>query len=301
MIPLRPNLTRPGAETARLEGHSGPVAALCLLADGRLASGADDNTIRLWDVAAGAETARLEGHSGSGRRPLPARRTGGSPRALGTNTIRLWDVAAGAETARLEGHSGWVTALCLLADGRLASGSFDKTIRLWDVAAGAETACLEGHSDWVTALCLLPDGRLASGSRDKTIRLWDVAAGAETARLEGHSAWSPPFACWRTGGSPRALMTTRSGSGTWRPGPRPPASRVIPTGSPPFACCADGRLASGAYDNRIRLWDVAAGAETARLEGHSGWVAALCLLPDGRLASGAPGQNDPALGRHEEG
>ena len=40
MIPLRPNLTRPGAETARLEGHSGSVAALCLLPDGRLASGA---------------------------------------------------------------------------------------------------------------------------------------------------------------------------------------------------------------------------------------------------------------------
>ena len=123
MIPLRPNLTRPGAETARLEGHSGPVAALCLLPDGRLASGADDNT------------------------------------------IRLWDVAAGAETARLEGHSGRVTALCLLPDGRLASGADDNTIRLWDVAAGAETARLEGHSGPVAALCLLPDGRLASGAR----------------------------------------------------------------------------------------------------------------------------------------
>ena len=29
-----------------------------------------------------------------------------------------------------------------------------------------------------------------------------------------------------------------------------------------------------------------AGAEIARLEGHSGWVAALCVPPDGRLASG---------------
>jgi WD40 repeat protein len=49
----------------------------------------------------------------------------------------------------------------------------------------------------------------------------------------------------------------------------------------------DGRLASGSEDNTIRLWDATAGAETARLEAHSGWVSALCVLPDGRLASGS--------------
>src|SRR5271166_5780810 len=186
ILTQRLSLTPPGAETARLEGHSNWVAALCMLPDGRLASGSGDKTIRLWDVTAGAETARLEGHSNwvAALCMLPdGRLASGS----GDNTIRLWDVAAGAETARLEGHSSFVGALCMLPDGRLASGSGDTTIRLWDVAAGAETARLEGHSNWVAALCMLPDGRLASGSGDKTIRLWDVTAGAETARLEGHS------------------------------------------------------------------------------------------------------------------
>jgi len=98
------------------------------------------------------------------------------------------DVNNGAETARLEG--GWVSALCALPDGRLASGSDDHTIRLWDVKTGAETARLEGHSGRVSALCALPDGRLASGSDyENTIRLWDVNNGTETARLEG--GWPP--------------------------------------------------------------------------------------------------------------
>jgi WD40 repeat protein len=48
-----------------------------------------------------------------------------------------------------------------------------------------------------------------------------------------------------------------------------------------------------------RLRDVARGAESDRLallEGHSGPVTALCVLPDGRLASGSY-NGDPGVGR----
>ena len=169
IITSHSSLTPPGAETARLEGHSSFVFSLCLLPDGRLASGSHDK-IWLWDLTSGAETARLEGHSSTVHALclLPDGRL-----ASGSldNMIRLWDVTSGAETARLEGHSASIEALCLLPDGRLASGSWDTTVRLWDVTSGAETARLEGHSASIEALCLLPDGRLASGSWDKTIRL----------------------------------------------------------------------------------------------------------------------------------
>jgi NB-ARC domain/TIR domain/APAF-1 helical domain/WD domain, G-beta repeat len=70
----------------------------------------------------------------------------------------------GAEAARLDGHSQGVTTLCVLPDGRLASGSYDRKVLLWDLATGAEAGRLDGHSNSVAALCVLPDGRLASGS-----------------------------------------------------------------------------------------------------------------------------------------
>ena len=180
-----------------------------------------------------------------------------------------------------------VTALCLLPDGRLASGARDNTIRLWDVAAGAETARLEGHSGAVAALCLLADGRLASG----VIGQHDPALGRG-----GRGRDRPPRGSFRPGHRPlpaggRAARLGRLGPHDPALGRRGRGRDRRPRGSFRLGhrpcLLPDGRLASGSYDNTIRLWDVAAGAETARLEGHSRAVAALCLLADGRLASGA--------------
>ncbi len=144
IIPLGPSLTASGAEAARLEGHDDLVGALCVLADGRLASGSDDNTIRLWDVTAGAETALIEVQTEVNDLCLLS-----DERLASSNyfdgTIRLWDVTARAESARLEGQTEGIYALCLLRDGRLASsGSSDGTIRLWDVTTGVETARTRG-------------------------------------------------------------------------------------------------------------------------------------------------------------
>ncbi len=284
IVPLRPSLTPPGAETLRLEGHEGSVTALRPLPNGLLASASDDYTIRLWDVTTGTETARLEGHEGSVEALclLPNGRLIASRSQ--DRTIRLWDVATNIQVACFwyigpgrnlcalpDGRLAWgsdntiwlrsteaeadpacflshpesVRALCALPNGRLASASDDGTIRLWDVTARTEIARLEGSSRYVTVLGLLPDGRLASASDDRTIRLWDVTARTEIARLEGSSGYVT------------ALCLLR-----------------------------DGRLASSSSDT-IQLWNVAAGLETARLMGHTDWVSDLCLLPDGRLASGS--------------
>ena len=65
-------------------------------------------------------------------------------------------------------------------------------------------------------------------------------------------------------------------------------------------------------DSTIRLWDTKSGHETARLEGHTHWVRAVAVLPDGRLASGSvdttirlwdatTGQETARLKSHTEG
>jgi WD40 repeat protein len=104
-----------------------------VLGDGRLASGSDDNTIRLWDPDSGACERVFKGHQGSVN-ALAVLGDGRLASGSDDHTIRLWDPASGACERVFQGHQGWVRALAVLGDGRLASGSRDNTIRLWDSA-----------------------------------------------------------------------------------------------------------------------------------------------------------------------
>ena len=72
--------------------------ALAVLTDGRLLSGSDDCTLKVWDERA-------------------LRMRGGAD----TDTC----------SATLVGHTSLVMALAVLPDRRVASGSYDGTVRVW--------------------------------------------------------------------------------------------------------------------------------------------------------------------------
>ena len=153
-----------------------------------------------------------------------------------------------------------VTALTVLADGRLAVGNSLGGVQLWDVAvrgaavAAAATAALTA-SDRVQASAALPGGRrLAVGTRafgtlgGGGIAMWDVVS-------------APPVRC---------VFIDCGSSCVWS-----------------LAVLADGRLAAGCADGAVRIVNVDAGVVAAVLEGHSGNVVALAVMPGGRLASGS--------------
>ena len=219
--------------------------------DGKtLASGSDDGTVKLWDVATRENIAILEGHWGEVTSVSFS--PDGKTLASGSDdgTVKLWDVATRENIATLDRHRGSVSSVSFSPDGTtLASGSDDGTVKLWDVATRENIATLRGHTADVSSVSFSPDGTtLASGSDDATVKLWDVATRENIATLEGHAA---------------------------------------PVSSVSFS--PDGTtLASGASDETVKLWDVATDTNVATLEGHTWDVTSVSFSPDGTLlASGS--------------
>ncbi|TVQ42021.1 MAG: serine/threonine protein kinase, partial [Gloeocapsa sp. DLM2.Bin57] len=134
-----------------LTGHSGWLSwvnSVNYSPDGHfLASGSNDNTIKIWSIATGEEIRTLIGHSSSVKSVVYS--PDGNYLASGSSdkTIKIWEVETGKLICTLTGHSGWVNSVNYSPDSRyLASCSSDKTIRIWSIATGEEIRTLIGHS-----------------------------------------------------------------------------------------------------------------------------------------------------------
>ena len=73
-----------------LQGHSSSVYALAVLPDGTLASGSNDNSIKLWDVGTGQCVRTLQGHS-DGVNALAVLPDGMLASGSDDKSIKLWD------------------------------------------------------------------------------------------------------------------------------------------------------------------------------------------------------------------
>jgi small GTP-binding protein len=211
----------------------------------RTLTGAEDHSVRLWNMETGRCIRVLEGHSGPVRSVAWSNDQRCALSGSEDQTVRLWDVEAGRCLRIFKGHTAPVLSVAWSDDQRTAFSGADHTVRLWEMKTGRCLRVLKGHTDWPRSVAWSADQRQAlSGSDDKTVRVWDVETGRCLQIFEGH--------------------TDQVRSVAWS---------------------ADQRYAlSGSKDTTVRLWDVGAERCLRVLEGHTGEVGTVAWSADQRCA-----------------
>lgn len=187
-----------------LTGHTDSINCIAMSPDGQiLASGSEDNTIKVWDLVTGEYIATLEGHEAGVKAVVIS--SDGQLLVSGSadHTIKLWQLPNNTSESicpdpiyTLAGHTDWVKCLAISPDGQmLASGSQDKTIKLWQMATAELNSTLVGHWGEVNGIAISSDGQmLTSCSWDETIRLWHLGTGKQLHSLSGHQGAIASFA-----------------------------------------------------------------------------------------------------------
>jgi WD40 repeat protein len=148
-----------------LRGHQSQVLSVAFGPDGaRLATGSDDQMVKVWDVATGRELRTFQGKKDRVR--SMAISPDGTRMATGSenNTVTLWDVVSGQELRTFQGKKQLTFPIFSLAfspDGtRLVSGSLEVTV--WDVASGQAIRTLDiprmGHLYQTVGVAFSPNG-----------------------------------------------------------------------------------------------------------------------------------------------
>ncbi len=273
-------------------GHVSFVNSVAFSPDGKtLASGSEDNTIKLWNVESGKQIKSLEGHASAVNSVVfsPDGKTLAS--GSGDTTIKLWNAETGQQIKSIEVLNFTVKSVAFSPDGKtLALCSDGNTfIRLWNVENGQQTNTLKGHTGSVESVVFSPDGKtLASGSYDHTVKLWNVESGQMIKSFEGHTerilsvAFSPDGKTLASGSWDTKIKLWNIESGQEIESLKGNANQVYSVRFSP-----DGKiLASGDY-GIIKLWNVESGQLIKSIEAHTDWVKSVAFSPDGKtLVSG---------------
>lgn len=239
--------------------------------DRLLAVAAEDDSLRLEDLASSRPGIALRGHAD--------RLTGLTFAPNGTTllstsldgTARHWDVADRQEWHVPHADLDAAGPLALAPDGRLlAVADRDRAIRIVDMATRQVRTILRGHLAEVRDLVFSPDGRALAVAADRTVRVWSIPDGRLLVACDGHTenveavAFGSSGQRLASGGRDGTLRVWNLETGK--------AQRVLAAPGPVVCSVSfsanDALLAAACAEHTgVRVWEVATGKELHNL-GH---------------------------------
>jgi WD40 repeat protein len=238
-----------GDKLASFLGHGAEIERVAYSPDGKLlATGSEDGTAVLWDVAAGKEKFVLKGHAGPVL-DVAFNKDGTRLATAGSDkTVRLWDVATGKEVMADKGGlklEGLTPPPPPAKEPKKDQKKDPKTAGKDKKDKGPPPEKGPERRD-MTCVAFSPDGAsLAAGNLDGTIFVWEAGSGKLLKQIKGpEGVWSIVFS---------------------------------PDGQ---------RIAAGGWNDMIRVWSVATGQQVLQRNGHDRTVTGVAFSPDGsRLAT----------------
>ncbi len=274
------------------DGHNGRVNCVAFFPDGRnLASGSDDETVRVWDSTTGqAISAPFTGHTQLVWSVAVS--PDGKLIASGSfdGTLRIWDSHTGAcPLGPVAAHRRAIFSVAFSPDGsRIVTGSKDNTLKVWNVETGdLRLVPLTGHTHDINSVAFSPDGTcIASGSDDRTIRIWDASTGeSRRESLKGHTS---EVRCVAFSADGRYLASAGSADRTihlWdaTQGFAQMAAATLTTSVWSLSFSPNGNcLVSGSNDGEIYFWNISSGnikLISKGIYGHFGCVVSAVFSP----------------------
>lgn len=248
-----------------------------------VASGSDDNTVKLWNFLDNTTTS-LTGHTDKVNSVTFS--PNGQLLATGSNDrqIKIWDVHKKQVRTTLrhifpESSLSPVNSLTFSPDGKMLASAGYQSVIIWDVDSWQEKHTLK-HDDWVHAVVFSPNRKLLASVDGKQIKIWDVTKQRVIKLLDGDSDWigaiafSPDSQTFASGGSEGRIIFWSVLN--WKPVRE--CKDVSSISDLDFS--KDGKNITSA-GNSVVVWNVKNGNRVTSFSKHTGWVMEAAFSPDG--------------------
>uniref|UniRef100_A0A8D0FPK0 Sterol regulatory element-binding protein cleavage-activating protein n=1 Tax=Strix occidentalis caurina TaxID=311401 RepID=A0A8D0FPK0_STROC len=153
--------------------HQKPITALKAAA-GRLVTGSQDHTLRVFRLEDSCCLFTLQGHSGAITAvyidQTMVLASGGQDGA-----ICLWDVLTGSKVSHMYAHRGDVTSLTCTTSCVISSG-LDDVISIWDRSSGIKLYSIQQELGCGASLGVISDNLLVTGGQG-CVSFWDIGYG----------------------------------------------------------------------------------------------------------------------------
>jgi WD40 repeat protein len=262
--------------------HQGRVSFVTLSADGRRAlTGAEDSTVRVWDLASGKERLRIPGKmaygaifSADGRRAIVGE----------VGRVSVVDLLQGKDLKTFDAN-GRVYALARSEDGKtFLYGCENGEVHAVDLETGNAAGMVEKRQGGVTGLAYASSGkRVLVSSQGGWIHLCDLDSGDTIRSLAisngegGGAAFSGDRKLALVEGRNRQIFLVELATGETK-------AQLPMNLTAPFFLSEDGSLAICAEGDAVLVVDPATGKPQKKFRGTGRNVSAVALSHDGTVA-----------------